>query len=200
MTESASWFHSPRVLDRAASALLVIDLQERLLPALGAAEHLLWNASRLIRGAQALEVPVGATVQYPQGLGKMADPIAIQLPETPQAKRAFSSAACRSVIGPWAEQGVRQIVVCGIETHVCVLQTVLDLMGEGFDLYVVADAVGARGQLDHRVALDRMRSEGATVSTTEATLFEWCRNSEQEAFRQISALVKEPGPEALAKP
>lgn len=193
MTDDAQGFRSPQLLDRQRSALLVVDVQIKLLPKILDHERLLWNISRLCRGATALEVPLAGTEQYPQGLGATAAEIADLLPPR-QEKLAFSAAAVRPVISEFAERGIGQLVVCGIETHVCILQSALDLASEGFDVYVVSDAVGARGAHDHAVALGRMRDHGLSVVTTEGVLFEWCQTAADPGFKTIRALVQETGP------
>lgn len=190
MTDNAPWFRSPQLLDRQRSALLVVDVQLKLLPKILDHQRLLWNISRLSRGAAAMEVPVAATEQYPQGLGETAAEIANLLPPRHE-KMAFSAAAVRPMVSEIADRGISQIVVCGIETHICVLQTALDLVSEGFDVYVVSDAVGARGAEDHAVALDRMRDHGLSVVTTEGVLFEWCRTASDPGFKTIRGLVQE---------
>ena len=181
---------SPRLLDAAACALLVIDMQQRLLAALPDGPRLVANAARLLEAAALLEVRRGATEQYPKGLGE-TDPQIRRRVDQPPEKLIFSAAGCRGLVDPLAAAGVRQIVLCGIETHVCVLQTALDLLAESYDVYVVVDAVGSRHQADHDVALQRMRDEGASLVTTESVMFEWCRTAEHPEFKQISALVKQ---------
>ena len=132
-----------------------------------------------------------ATEQYPKGLGTTVPALAELLPE-PQEKLRFS---CGEVL----EWGVAagqpdsrfQVVVAGMEAHVCVLQTVFDLLGEGFQVFVAADAVSSRHEFDWKIALDRMSAGGATIVTTESVLFEWCEASGTPEFRQISQLIKE---------
>jgi nicotinamidase-related amidase len=173
-----------------ASQLLVVDMQERLLPHIPVAERTIANCRKLIRGAQILDVPVSATEQYPKGLGATTPELAELLGEMPEKLR-FS---CAEVLNLSALDEERyQVVVCGIEAHVCVLQTVLDLVAAGLRVYVAADAVASRGKLDWQIALERMRDSGATVTTTESVLFEWCEVAGTEGFRGISALVKEGG-------
>ena len=185
---------SPELMNRDDSALLVVDVQAKLLPFIARHERLVWNIRRLIDGAQVLGVPVAATEQYPQGLGGTAPELAQRLAAIP-SKLAFSCGECGEIFSAWRDKGIWKVLVCGIETHVCVGQTVHDLLGEGFRVYVAADAVAARGQLDHDIALRRMDSSGATLTTTEAALFEWCEVAGTPEFKQISQLVKEPPPQ-----
>ena len=109
-------------------------------------------------------------------------------------RQAFSCGECGEIFTAWRDKGIWKVLVCGIETHVCVGQTVHDLLGEGFRVYVAADAVAARGHFDHDIALRRMDSSGATLTTTEAALFEWCSAAGTPEFKQISQLVKESPP------
>lgn len=184
---------SPELMNRDDSALLVVDMQARLLPLIAGHERLTFNVSRLIDGAKILGVPMAATEQYPQGLGPTTPVLAERLGTIP-AKLAFSCGECGDIFTGWRDQGIWKILVCGIETHVCVGQTVHDLLGEGFRVYVAADAVGARGAIDHEISLRRMDSAGATLTTTEAALFEWCGRAGTPEFKQISQLVKQPSP------
>src|SRR5438105_2237350 len=184
----------PELMNLYDSAILVVDVQAKLLPLIPGHARLIWNIRRLIDGAKILGVPVAATEQYPQGLGPTAPELASRLEHIP-AKVDFSCGECGEIFTGWRDRGIWKILVCGIETHVCVGQTVHDLLGEGFRVYVAADAVGARGQIDHDIALRRMDSSGATLTTAEAALFEWCGRAGSPEFKQISQLIREQPPE-----
>src|SRR5437762_3406876 len=194
MSDVKSLLRSPELMNRDDSALLVVDMQAKLLPFIPGQARLVWNIRRLIDGAKILNVPFAATEQYPQGLGPTTPELASLLGSIP-AKTAFSCGECGEIFTAWRDRGIWKILVCGIETHVCVGQTVHDLLSEGFNIYVAADAVGARGQIDHDVALRRMDSAGATLTTTEAALFEWCGRAGSPEFKQISQLVREQPPQ-----
>ena len=183
---------SPELLHRASSRLLIVDVQEKLVVALSEStrERLVANCRFVIQGAKLFGVPVTATEQYPQGLGPTVASLAELIAERPNKKR-FSAVECTG----WptaanASDDRFQIVVAGMETHVCVMQTVLDLLAAGYQTTVVADAIAARGDLDHQFALERMANSGATITTAEAVLFEWCESSEATEFKRLSALVK----------
>ena len=180
---------SPECLDSKRSALLVIDLQEKLLPVIPSGEAVVERTQCLLHAATELDVPTGATVQYPQGLGPL-DPRLAELLDDPEEKLDFSAAVCRESIDKWANAGRDQIVITGIETHICVLQTVMDLMAEGMRAFVVAEAVAARHGRDHETAIDRMRDGGATIVTTESVMYEWLTTAGHSKFKAISALVK----------
>ena len=194
MSDVNSLARSPELMNRNDTALLVVDMQAKLLPLIPGHARIIWNIRRLIDGAKILGVPFAATEQYPQGLGPTTAELARLLGSIP-AKTAFSCGECGQIFTAWRDLGIWKILVCGIETHVCVGQTVHDLLGEGFNVYVAADAVGARGQMDHDIALRRMDSAGATLTTTEAALFEWCSRSGSPEFKQISQLVREQPPQ-----
>jgi nicotinamidase-related amidase len=193
MTVTNSLLRSPELMNRDDAALLVVDMQAKLLPLIPGHARLIWNIRRLIDGANVLGVPVAATEQYPQGLGPTTEELAQRLGTIP-AKLAFSSCECSEIFTSWRDKGIWKILVCGIETHVCVGQTVHDLLGEGFRVYLAADAVGARGAIDHDIALRRMDSAGATLTTTEAALFEWCGRAGSPEFKRISQLIRETPP------
>ena len=185
---------SPDLMRAETSVLLVVDLQTRLLAAQPRAAEVVWNTRRLLDAAAALGVPVAATEQVPDKLGPTAPPLAERLPER-HAKQDFSSCGCDSILAEWRERGVRHVVVAGIETHVCVAQTVLDLVSEGFWPQVPIDAVASRRAIDHDAALRRLEASAATLTSTEAAMFEWCATAAHPAFRAISALAKESLPD-----
>ena len=109
-------------------------------------------------------------------------------------KLMFSCREADDIFRDWAEGSIRKILICGIETHVCIQQTVLDLLSEGFRVYLAVDAIGARHALDHQIALRRMESSGAVLTTTEAAMFEWCESAANPKFKTISHLVREARP------
>ncbi len=177
----------------ADTALLVVDVQEKLIPAIADRDQVVWNARRLIDAAKILGIPVAATEQYPKGLGPTVPELAGRLGAIP-SKLTFSCCGCPEIFQQWERLGVHKVLVCGVEAHVCVQQTVLDLLSNGWRVYVAADAIGSRRETDYRMALSRMDAAGATVTTTEAALFEWCRVAGTPEFKQISQLTKEEPP------
>ncbi len=185
---------SPELMRADDTALLVVDMQERLLAVIPQGKRIEWNCRRLIDGAQILSVRTAVTEQNPEKLGATVAALSGGLTEAPHAKMAFSCGACGELYPQWQAAGVERVLLCGIETHVCVQQTAFDLLAAGYRVYIAADAVGTRGAVDHEIALRRMESSGATITTTEAALFEWCERAGTDAFRQISALAKESAP------
>ena len=184
---------STELMNADDTALLVVDVQERLAPLVLDSERVIWNCRRLLDGAKALGVRVAGTEQYPEKLGTTIEPLRSRLPER-AAKLAFSGACCSQIFQAWREAGIFRVLLCGIETHVCIQQTAFDLMATGLQVYIAADAVSARHQADHELALRRLDSAGAVLTSTEAALFEWCREAGTAQFKEIMALAKEPPP------
>src|SRR5262249_8474723 len=154
------------------------------------------NSVRLVRAAKALTVPVWATEQYPKGLGSTVAELAELLPDRPD-KTAFHCCAVPQFLEQLYGRQVRHVTLAGIEAHVCVAQTALELMRLGFRVQVPADAVASRAKIDWEFGLRRLEQSGVVVSTTEAVLFEWTECSDRPEFKAVSALVKSfraPGP------
>lgn len=174
------------LLDSKRSALLVVDVQEKLLPAIHDRDAVAAGIAWLVRIARRLEVPVAATVQYPRGLGALDAALAALVPDTAiGSKNHFSCVAAGCLAGlPGADRA--QVILVGIEAHVCVLQTALELTREGREVYVVADAVGSRRPFDRDAALARMRGDGVRVVTREMVAFEWLRVAGTPLFKDIS--------------
>jgi nicotinamidase-related amidase len=191
--EEPSVLPSPDLMSRHDTALLVVDVQERLVEAIAGHRRVVWNIRRLIDGAKLLGLPVAASEQYPQGLGPTVPELAQRLGEIP-SKLTFSCRGCPGIFERLQERDVHRLLVCGIEAHVCVQQTVLELLADGWRVYVAVDAIGSRFAIDYHTAVARMDSAGATLTTTEAALFEWCRVAGTPEFKEISRLVREEGP------
>ena len=169
------------------SALLVVDIQERLLPAVHDNARVVANSVWLIRVAQRLGVPVLASEQYPQGLGGTVAAIRELLPaEAFVDKVHFSCAAEQGCMRRIDALDREQVVIVGIEAHVCVLQTALELHAAGKEVYLVADAVSSRAPGDVQLALERMRAAGVQVVSREMVVFEWLRQAGTDSFRAIS--------------
>ncbi len=184
---------SPELMNADDTALLVVDVQEKLIPVIRNAEIIQWNISRLLQAADALDIPAAATEQYPQGLGHTTIPTST-LPKIIEEKTMFSCRETAAIFTNWADAGIRKFLICGIETHVCIQQTVMDLLAEGFQIYLAIDALGARHDLDHQTGLRRMEGSGAVLTTTEAAMFEWCETATNPAFKTISGLVRQAAP------
>lgn len=183
-------FRSPHLHARELSRLLIVDVQTKLAPHIFNADDAIAKCETLIRGSQVLGVPVSVTEQYPQGLGSTVESLAGLLPEPTEKLRfsAYESLAWGDA--PADESGRDQIIVAGMEAHVCVLQTALDLVAHGYRVTVPADAIGSRTELDYKFALQRMADCGVTIATTESILFEWTESAGAAEFKEISRLVK----------
>lgn len=182
---------SSGLIKRTQAAVMAIDVQERLWPAMTAKEALLQNMVRLLKGAGILGVPVIATEQYPAGLGTTVPAVSATVAgPAPFIKLTFSACGVDDLLSSLRERGVSDVVLCGIEAHVCVMQTCLDLLEEEFRVFVVADAVASRTPENHRLGLERMRNAGAVIVSTEMVLFEMVERAGTSEFKKILELVK----------
>ncbi len=184
-------------LDVDRAFVLTVDIQERLLPFIRHHDRIIAASRKLLDAVRIFELPVLATEQYPKGIGATQATIKHCLEENGAArveKLTFSA---------WGETAVRkailaidrpQVILTGIEAHVCVQQTALDLVSRDYDVFVCADAVGSRGRLDYECSLNRMRQEGAWVTTVESVLFELCNRCDTPQFKAMLEVIKEVPP------
>ena len=177
-----------------ASQLVIVDVQPRLAAAMPEADgdRVIRNLGILLEAARALEIPVVATEQYPKGLGPTEPEVASHFPGSAQvlAKTTFSCCGADGFTACLDAGGRPQVVVGGMEAHVCVLQTAVELHSRGFQVYVVEDAVCSRDPRNHRNALERLRQAGIVVTGTESVVFEWLRDAKHPHFKALSALLK----------
>ncbi len=179
-----------RILKEQATAV-VIDIQERLHPNISNHEQLTENAVKLITGLKHLEVPIMVTQQYTKALGNTIQPIAEALGEyTPIEKVAFSCLDEAVFQTQLQESGKKFLIILGEESHICVLQTAIDAIEKGLVPVIVADCVSSRKDADKNTAIERLRKEGAIVTSYESLLFELCRYAGTAVFKEISKLVK----------
>ncbi len=173
------------LMESGKAALMVVDVQEKLLPAIHESERLVARIQWLVSACHTLNTPILFTEQYPRGLGHTL-PALVKLVEQPEVvdKQHFSVVAANCLPEHW--QQYRQLIVCGMETHVCVLQTVMGLLQAGKEVFVVADAVGSRTEENRRLGLARMRDAGAQIVSREMVIFELMRQAGTEQFRTIS--------------
>ncbi len=180
-----------KILRRENSALLIIDIQERILGVMQNPERVVANTVKLIDGFKILNTPIYYTEQYPKGLGTTESTIKNALGEAEAIQKlSFSCSGAGNLFDVLKEKGITQIVVAGIETHVCVQQTVLDLLANDFQVELAADAVSSRNSFDYETSLNRMRLNGTEVTTTEAILFELLEVCGTDEFKKISKIVK----------
>jgi nicotinamidase-related amidase len=182
----------PNVLNAAQTALVVIDMQEAFRSKIADFAEVAARIAIMVRGAQLLNIPVIVTEQYPKGLGHTAQEIKEVLPESnePIEKTAFSSCGAQEFVARLETAKVKQVLVCGIEAHICVNQTTHDLLASGYQVHLLTDCVTARADTNKKVALAKMRDSGAIRSSTEMALFELLRDAKHEQFKAIQELIK----------
>jgi nicotinamidase-related amidase len=191
----SSVHRSYELLDRDRSRVICVDLQERLMAAMPDAAAVINSTRLLLQAAELFQVPVAITEQYPQGLGPTVPELAEFATDRP-AKTDFSAVnalqiGCVSDAGPAGIADVRdQVVLAGVETHVCLLQTAYDLLSRGYRVYLATDAVASRFASDREMAITRLRDAGVIVTTVEAIAFEWCASASHPQFKALSQLVK----------
>lgn len=179
------------LLNPQESCLLVIDIQDKLLTAMDDQEGVLANTSILMRGASRLDVPILVSEQYPKGLGPTnGDLAALTSAGDVVEKLSFSCAGEPAYMARLRGLGRRQLVLTGIEAHVCVLQSAFDFASQGFKCFVAADAVSSRLRENRDLALARMRDNDCQIVSTEMVLFEWLKAAGTEEFRELSKLVR----------
>lgn len=170
---------------------VVIDVQKRLYPFISGNEKLTENIVRLIKGLRAIGVEILVTTQYVKGLGDTIEPVKEALGEfSHMEKMSFSCCGDGNFISAVKKSGKKNVIVCGIESHVCVLQTVIDLLEKGYRPVLIEDCVSSRSLNDKKFAVERMRQEGALISTYESILFELLEVSGTDTFKEISKIVK----------
>lgn len=170
---------------------LIIDIQERLFPHIYEIEDISSNTQILIKGLNALEIPIIVTQQYTKALGETVKPVKEALGDFNAVEKiTFSCCDEPSFLSKLDGFHTKNVIVAGIEAHVCVTQTVIDLMSAGYKAIVVTDCISSRKKNDKKIALKRMQFEGAILTTYEAILFELCRIAKTDTFKHISKLVK----------
>ena len=182
----------PRILDRANSLLVTIDIQEAYRGLTVSHEQMQRAVQTLLRAAAELAIPVIATEQYPKGLGHLVAEVRGLLPEGTPVIEKMSMSCCgeASFVEHLRQSGKRQVVVCGIETHACVNQTVHDLLQAGYQVHLPYDALSARSEHDHRIGFEKMIGSGAVPTTVETICLEWVRTAANPEFRKIHRLIK----------
>jgi nicotinamidase-related amidase len=180
---------TPPRISTADTALLVIDMQEKLLPKIAGVDQVVQNLSFLLEAARLLEIPVLATEQYPKGLGGTLPGLLPYLPARWQ-KTAFSCCAVPELLETLGRDARIKVLLTGIETHVCVLNTALDLLARDFHVFLAVDTLGSRYRPDHEVALRRMEQAGAILTTSETAVFELLGDSRAPRFKEVSQLVQ----------
>ena len=179
------------VLTPENSMLLVIDVQEKLVNALDK-NVIVKRVSNLVKSARLLSIPVVVTEQYPKGLGQTVPEVSSEFPENTPVfeKTSFNALEEEGVLDKIKSYNKKQIVICGIETHICVHQTAAALLREGFEVYVVKDACASRNKYEFKQGIELMQANGAKISCVEIVLFEWLKAAKNPCFKEIQALIK----------
>jgi len=178
-------------IDKDEAVLVVVDYQDRIVPAMNEGKQVIETAAKFIRGCRVLGLPVIVTQQYTKGLGETVPGIKEALGAfEPVEKKSFSAAGSKEFMRRLEGSDRETVIVIGIEAHVCVEQTVLDLIGEGYDVFVITDCISSRHKADMHEACRRMVHSGAVLTTYEAALFEMLGSASEPGFREISAIVK----------
>ena len=181
----------PGILNRDKAGLLIIDVQRKLNAVMTDGEKLIKAISTLIEGCKAIGVPILYTEQYPEGLGTTEPALCELLGDNPPlTKMYFSSCRDTDLITRLRDKHIEQIILTGMETHICVLQTALDLVAHNFQIFVALEAVTSRKQLDRDVALERLRQNGVIITTVESILFELLETASATEFRKVQKLIK----------
>jgi nicotinamidase-related amidase len=181
-----------KLLNIAQTALVIIDLQEAFRSAISEFPQVASRASMAVRGFRILNVPIIVTEQYPQGLGRTAEEILFSLPDDFEfiEKTSFSSCGASAFIEKLNDVGAKQVVLGGLETHICVNQTAHDLLDNGFEVHLLTDSVASRYPEDRETALLKMMASGVVPATVEMSLFELMRDARHEQFKEIQNLIK----------
>jgi nicotinamidase-related amidase len=178
------------LLERHRSQLLMVDIQERLLPAMSDPGTVVKNGTRLLEAARILAVPVTVSEQYPAGLGRTVPELASLAPANAVHEKVEFSCFANPALRAALSGDGRQTVIFGIEAHVCVLQSALEMAADGHDVTIVVDAVGSRAPESKEIALRRLQDAGIRLATTEMILFEWLRRAGTPEFKTISRLIR----------
>jgi nicotinamidase-related amidase len=182
----------PKILDNNKTALVVVDFQEAFRSPINDFAQIASRISIAVRGFQVLNLPIIITEQYPKGLGRTAEELLFSLPPDFEVieKTAFSSCGASAFMERLKAFDARQIVLCGLETHICINQTAHDLLNENFEVHLLVDCVSSRFTVDKETALRKMQSSGIVPSSVEMALFELLRDAKHEQFKEIQALIK----------
>jgi len=179
------------MLEFANTALIVIDMQTKLWNVMHEKEQLLENTQKLLKGTQLLGIPVVLTEQNPDGLGPTIPELKQIIPQVnPFPKFCFSCFKDESFARAILELNRKQLLICGIESHICVYQSAMDLLNQGFEVQIIADAVSSRAARNREITLMRLQSEGARLTTVEMLLFELLQTARSPQFRELSKIIK----------
>jgi nicotinamidase-related amidase len=180
-----------KLLNEKDSLVIVIDIQDKLVAALEK-DTVVSKAAKLVAAANILDIPVIVSEQYPKGLGQTIFAIKNQLPQNSEVveKTSFSLLEEEGMLDKIKSYGKTQIILCGIETHICVHQTAAALLDAGFEVYIAKDACASRNKYEFKQGIERMHANGAKISCLEIILFEWLRGASHPKFKEVQMLIK----------
>ena len=178
-------------MEQNLTALLIIDVQERLIKAIDKNDLIVRNIRKLILASNILKFDKFFTEQNPEKLGTTINTLLENEDIHVYTKMSFSCIACNDLIKSLEDKKIKNLVLCGIESHICVQQTAIDLMNKGFNIFIAIDAIGSRKSIDNYTAIRRLETSGAIATTCESIIFEWCITADRKEFKAISKLIRE---------
>ncbi len=181
---------SHRILDTNSTAILLIDLQEKLVNVIPNNKSLVSNVKKIVDTSILLNLSIYITEQNPEKLGKTIPVIPSEANYKKYSKSSFSCIECLDLIKDLNKKNIKNILMCGLESHICIFQSAMDLLRSNFNIYIISDAISSRSQNNHQISMARLRDLGAIISTVEMAIFELCRSSKNKNFREISQIIK----------
>lgn len=172
------------------NALLLIDIQEKIINPINNKDSIIKNIHKLISAYQILDENIFISEQNPNKLGETLPKLLPKEGFTKILKMDFSLATSQNLFEKLENKNITNLIICGIETHICIQQSVLEFLKQGYEVLLISDAMGSRNKLDHEIALQRMLQKGAIITTTESIIFEICKTSDRKEFKQISSIIK----------
>ena len=172
------------------NALLLIDIQEKIINPINNKDSIIKNIHKLISAYQILDENIFISEQNPNKLGKTLPNLLPNEDFTKILKMDFSLASSQNLIEKLENKNITNLIICGFETHICIQQSVLGFLKQGYEVLLISDAMGSRNKLDHEIALQRMLYKGAIITTTESIIFEICKTSDRKEFKQIRTIIK----------
>jgi len=172
------------------NALIMIDIQEKIIAPINNKGSITKNIQKLLSSYQILDENIFISEQNPDKLGKTIQKLLPNVGFTKIEKLDFSLASSQNLFEELDNKKITNLIICGFETHICIQQSVLEFLRQGYEVIVIADATGSRNNLDHQIALQRMLNKGAIITTTESIIFEICKTSDRKEFKEISNIIK----------
>ena len=172
------------------NALLLIDIQEKIIAPIYNKDSIIKNIQKLLKAYQILDENIFLSEQNPLKLGKTIPNLLPDVYSSKIQKMDFSIASSTDLLNELENKKITNLIICGFETHICIQQSVLELLLKGYEVLVISDAMGSRNNLDHEISLQRMLHEGAIITTTESIIFEICKTSDRKEFKEIRNIIK----------